>query len=327
VPLISSRYRAPYYLRNGHLATVLPSVFRKVGGVSYTPHRLELSDGDFLDLGLLLGGNSRCLVISHGLEGSADRHYVMGMAQYFYARGWDVVAWNCRSCSGEMNRLPRFYHHGATEDLADVVDYVLQTDRYRQVALSGFSMGGSLSLKYLGERGGDVPLEVVGSVVFSVPCHLKSSVEELAKRKNGFYRKRFLNKLRKKVEAKAAMFPGVISAEDFDAIRYFPEFDNRYTAPLHGFADADDFYASASALRYMPAIQRPVLLVNALNDPFLPPVCYPKELAKDHPHIYLETPRYGGHVGFSLTGIQDSWMEVRAMEFLEEIGGKSEAIK
>jgi uncharacterized protein len=318
VPLVTSSYRPPLFLKNGHLATILPSIFRKVTEVAYERERLELADGDFLDLEWLQGEGKGCIILSHGLEGSADRHYVKGMAKYFHAKGWDVVAWNCRSCSGEMNRLPRFYHHGATEDLGAVVEAVISRGVYEKIVLGGFSMGGSLSLKYLGEHGPAAPSEIKAAVVFSVPCDLGASVEELAKRKNAFYRKRFLKKLERKIHAKSRMFPSVISAEGFETIRFFPEFDNRYTAPLHGFANSDDFYAKASALRYMAEIDRPTLVVNALNDPFLPQACYPLELAESHRQVYLETPRYGGHVGFSKQGIRDSWMEERAWEFVAE---------
>jgi uncharacterized protein len=315
MPLIQSRYTGPpFYLFNGHLETVIPSMFRKVEG-SYERERLELVDGDFLDLDWMRSGSKKLVVISHGLEGNSERHYSKGMAQYFYQRGWDALAWNCRGCSGEMNRLPRFYHHGATEDIAAVIAHSISKD-YEHIVLVGFSMGGSMSLKYLGERKNSVSQVIKSAVVFSVPCHLGASANELDKPNKKFYLNRFLKKLEKKIRAKAIKFPDVISAEGFEQIKTFRAFDNRYTAPLHGFENADDFYARASSGPHIPNIQLPTLIVNALNDPFLPEACFPYEVAKDHNYVYLETPPYGGHVGFSLSTQEINWMEVRAFEFI-----------
>jgi len=313
MPLIpSSTYRAPFYLFNGHVETIIPSIFRQLPGI-YNRERIDLPDGDFLDLDWLAARHNKLVIISHGLEGNSERHYAKGMATYFHRHGWDAVAWNCRGCSGEMNRLPRFYHHGATEDLAAVVDHVIQK-KYSHIVLVGFSMGGSMTLKYLGERK-DIHPAIKSATVFSVPCDLGSSARELDKPNKKFYLNRFLKKLEKKIRAKAELFPDIISSKDFHLIKSFREFDNRYTAPLHGFTDADDFYNRASSKPYIASIQIPTLIVNALNDPFLPEACYPVEIAKAHEYVHLETPTRGGHVGFSLGKIEN-WMEVRAFDFL-----------
>ena len=318
MPLISSSYPTPpLYLFNGHLETIVPSMFRKVEG-SYVRERLELTDGDFLDLDWMQGHSNKLIIISHGLEGSSERHYSKGAAHYFYERGWDALAWNCRGCSGEMNRLPRFYHHGATEDLAAVIDHAVQK-KYSHIALVGFSMGGSMSLKYLGERKGQFPAEIKATVAFSVPCDLGDSARELDKPNKKFYLNRFLKKLEKKIRSKSTRYPELISVEGIEKINSFRMFDNRYTAPLHGFADADDFYQKASSRQYLSTIQIPTLIVNALNDPFLPESCYPFDIARTHEHLHLETPERGGHVGFSLAGKKESWMEVRAYEFINAI--------
>jgi uncharacterized protein len=322
MPLIQSRYTGPpFYLFNGHLETVIPSMFRKVEG-SYERERMELVDGDFLDLDWMRSGSKKLVVISHGLEGNSERHYSKGMAQYFYQRGWDALAWNCRGCSGEMNRLPRFYHHGATEDIAAVIAHSISKE-YEHIVLVGFSMGGSMSLKYLGERKNSVSQVIKSAVVFSVPCHLGASANELDKPNKKFYLNRFLKKLEKKIRAKAIKFPDVISAEGFEQIKTFRAFDNRYTAPLHGFENADDFYARASSGPHIPHIQIPTLIVNALNDPFLPEACYPYEVARTHTYVHLETPDRGGHVGFSLSTGNSNWMEIRAYEFVNTLSLKS----
>jgi uncharacterized protein len=318
MPLIPSSYKTPpYFLFNSHAETIIPSIFRKVVG-DYERERLELVDGDFIDIDWMRSNNKKLVIISHGLEGSSERHYSKGMAKYFYDRDWDALAWNCRGCSGVMNRLPRFYHHGATEDIAAVIDHAIQL-KYEHITLVGFSMGGSMSLKYVGERRGMLPTQVRSAVTFSVPCDLKSSATELDKPSKKFYLNRFLKKLEKKIRAKSALFPEQISTAGLEKIKTFREFDNKYTAPLHGFADADDFYAKASSGPYIHSIEIPTLIVNALNDPFLPDECYPVEIAKNHLNVYLETPSRGGHVGFSLYGTSESWMERRAYEFAERL--------
>jgi uncharacterized protein len=289
-------------------------MFRKIEG-EYKRERLELTDGDFLDLDWMKGDSAKLVIISHGLEGNSERHYSKGVAHYFYQRGWDALAWNCRGCSGEMNRLPRFYHHGATEDMASVVDHAIK-NKYSEIAMVGFSMGGSMTLKYLGERKDNLGPEIKSAVAFSVPCDLGASARELDKPNKRFYLNRFLKKLENKIRAKSIKFPNLISTEGIGQIKTFREFDNRYTAPLHGFTDADDFYIKASSGPYISSIQIPTLIANALNDPFLPAACYPFDIAKNHSHVHLETPERGGHVGFSLAGMTESWMEVRAFEFI-----------
>jgi predicted alpha/beta-fold hydrolase len=319
MPLIasSSYKKPPFYLFNPHLETIVPSALRKVALPAYKRERIGTRDNDFLDLDWLKKGSKQLVVISHGLEGNSTRPYVKGMARVFSEQGWDVLAWNCRSCSGEMNKAPRMYHHGDSDDLHTVVEHAIATGAYEKVVLIGFSMGGSISLKYLGEYCGQLPEVVSKAVVFSVPCDLGGSARELSKKGNGFYRKRFLKKLGRRLEAKAAQMPELLSLEGIEKIRHFSEFDNRFTAPIHGFKDADDFYYQASANTHLPKIKTPTLIVNAKNDPMLPQSCYPIALAKEHPYIYLEMPEFGGHVGFSLAWKSRNWAEQRALQFIE----------
>jgi uncharacterized protein len=318
MPLVPSRYQAPFYLFNSHLETIVPSVFRKIKNTNYSRERLELADGDFLDLDWITNRHDKLVIISHGLEGNSERHYCKGMANYFSTHHWDALAWNCRSCSGEMNRLPRFYHHGDALDLKTVIDHAVAKN-YKTIALVGFSMGGSMTLRYLGEFANQVPVAVKAAVTFSVPCDLVSSVIELNKPSGSFYRQRFLDKLEKKIKAKSQMFPDLIRYSGFNEIKTFEAFDNLYTAPLHGFKDAHDFYVRASCQSYLPFIKVPALIMNAANDPFLTGPCYPKELARDHSFVHLEIPQRGGHVGFSLANSIINGMEVRALEFAEQV--------
>ncbi|MEQ8924772.1 MAG: alpha/beta fold hydrolase [Fulvivirga sp.] len=317
MPLVKSSYKPPFWMRNGHIATIIPSTFRKVEGVQYSRERIDTPDDDFLDLDWINNGNDSLVIISHGLEGSSNRPYMLGMAKYMSENKLDVLAWNCRSCSGEINRQARFYHHGATEDLETVIDHVLKTSDYQSIVLVGFSMGGSLTIKYLGESDSR-PDVVKAGIAFSIPVSLKSSVDQLTNSKTGFYKRRFLRKLEEKVKLKAETYPGLVEYNGFDDIKEFEDFDNKYTAPIHGFKDAHDFYKRASAGNFLPQVSVPLLICNAVNDPFLGEPCYPYDLCERTENLYLETPKYGGHVGFQLPKGVYNYMEKRALKFVKE---------
>ncbi len=318
MPLIqqSSYPRPPFYQFNGHLQTVLPAILRRVE-TPYERERIILLDGDFLDLDWVDKGRRRLAILTHGLEGNSDRHYMKGMANLFAARGWDVLAWNCRTCSGEMNEQLRMYNHGDTDDISEVIRHALRTKDYEEIVLAGFSMGGSILMKYLGVAGKEAPAPVTKGIAFSAPCDLKASVQALEQPGNGFYRRRFLNSLRPKIEAKAEKYPEVVDISKFGEISEWRDFDDFFSAPINGYRDAEDFYQQASAKHFMGGTDRPILLVNAVNDPILPRACSPVALCEKHPLIFLEMPKRGGHVGFSLAGKPYAWSEYRAMEFAE----------
>ena len=304
-------YRPPAWLRSGHLQTVLPSLFRRVDGVAYHRERLELADGDFLDLDWTGPASDRVAVVAHGLEGSADRAYVRGMARELSRRGWRVCAWNLRGCSGEPNRLLRAYHSGATEDLDAVVAHVLR--EHAAVAVVGFSLGGNLTLRWLGEHGGAADRRVVAGVGVSVPVDLASSSETMDAWSRRVYMLRFLRSLREKLAEKAERFPEAPDPALAARMVSFREFDGHFTAPVHGFESADDYWARASALPVLAHIRVPTLLASALDDPFLAPTCYPYDVARANPHLTLATPAWGGHVGF---------IQRRAPFWSEEVAGR-----
>lgn len=316
MPLVpSSSYRPPAGFGNPHLQTIWASKLRRVDGPVFVRERIETPDGDFLDLDRVPAGASRAAVISHGLEGSTGRAYVRGMARALASRGWDVVAWNLRGCSGEANRLARSYHSGDTADLDTVVQHVLP--KYARLALVGFSLGGNLTLKYLGEAERDPRL--AAAVAFSVPVDLAASSAALARWTNAHYMAYFLRSLRAKVLEKAERFPDEVDASRLRGVRSFRRFDEAFTAPMHGFAGAEDYWARASSRPFLPHIRVPTLLVNAADDPFLAPACYPREEAAASGALRLEIPAHGGHVGFVTRGASgDYWSEGRAGEFLEE---------
>ncbi|MFO1519013.1 MAG: alpha/beta fold hydrolase [bacterium] len=320
MPVIkNSQYRPPLLFSNGHLQTIYANVLRRLKGVSYRRERIDTPDGDFLDLDWSIDGSKRLAILSHGLGGNSYRPYILGMAQILRQNRWDVLAWNFRGCGGEPNLTPFMTHSGATEDLETVLRHAASKKNYREIVLIGFSLGGNLTLKYLGERGKKINSLLKKAVVFSVPSHLESTAWQLAKLSNVVYMKRFLLQLRQYVREKKKILPDFIGDEGFDTIRTFKDFDDRYVAPFHGFKNAEDYWKKSSADLVLGGIQVPTLMVNARNDPFLTPQCFPEKKAKKNPYLFLETPDSGGHVGFvRFGGKGEYWSESRAMAFLEE---------
>lgn len=282
---------------------------------------LATPDDDELHLDWYRQGNDRLAIVSHGLEGHSQRPYVLGLARALLREGWDVLAWNFRSCGGVMNRQPRFYHSGATGDLELVVNRAL-ADRYQALFLSGFSMGGNLTLLYLAEQGERVDSRICGAVGYSVPCDLAGSADMLALPSRKIYMQRFLRDLKAKMEKKAERFPDLIDVSGFDDIQRFHEFDDRYTAPLHGFESAREYWARCSALGRLRDIRVPALMVNASDDPFLSPACFPESRRQLGQYVRLEAPRWGGHVGFVEHARDGSyWSERRALAFVQGVAG------
>jgi predicted alpha/beta-fold hydrolase len=230
--------------------------------------------------------------------------------------GWNVLAWNYRGCSGEMNRLPRLYHSGATADLAIVVAHAAR--RFSHLALVGFSLGGNLVLKYLGEAR---PHRAVAcAVALSPPVNLAASTAVLDKRRaNRIYLRRLIASLVRKVQAKARCFPERIDASQAKGIHGFEDFDGRFTAPVHGFRDAADYWTKCSSRQFLPAITVPTLVLSAQDDPFLTLECFPFAEAEASTGLFLEAPERGGHLGFfDSLSCDQTWAERRVVEFLAE---------
>lgn len=315
MPLTSeSSYRRPNWLFSGHLETIYPALFRKVELQKPTRERIETPDGDFLDLDWYREANPRLVIISHGLEGNSTRPYMLGMAKEFILNGFDVLTWNFRGCSEEMNRNLIFYHSGATYDLDTVVTHAQES--YQEIYLVGFSLGGNLSLKYLGEKKSTNP-KLKKGVAISVPLDLARSCDKISSGENIIYSKRFLKTLKEKVIRKSLAFPGEIPVGLLRKIKTLRDFDNYFTGPLHGFADAAEYYEVNSSLYFLDQIEVPTLVLNAQNDPFLSESCFPVRLAKKLELIHFEFPKFGGHVGFSgPLGEKSYFSEQRAVEFI-----------
>ncbi len=282
-----------------------------------------MADGDFVDLDWLEGQpEAPLVVVLHGLEGSVRSHYVVGLLGEAAARGWRGVVLNFRSCSGELNRLPRFYHSGETSDLDAVIVRLLEREPELRIGIVGVSLGGNVLLKWLGEREQDAPKQVVGAAAISVPFDLGASARALGR---GFprvvYTKQFLRTMKDKVAAKAERFPGFVDVAAARRARTFAEYDRAVTAPLNGFADEVDYWTRASSGPYLARIRRPALLISALDDPLVPAESLPDPRALPD-GVIAEFVDRGGHVGF-VEGRWPwrvrSWAERRAMEFLVEV--------
>jgi predicted alpha/beta-fold hydrolase len=322
MPLLPcSSYAAPIWLPGGHAQTIFPSLLRSLPELSFNRAFIPTPDGDRIALDMLPAGEKQgksVVILSHGLEGSSKRKYMRGMCRIFAAQGWDCAARNFHGCGGEPNLTPGLYHSGQTEDLHTTVLYCLELG-YERIALVGFSMGGNQVLKYLGEEPDRVPGRVAAAAVFSVTCHLPGAARVLDQPGNAVYMRYFLRTLRKKVRQKHALYPELYPLDGLEAIRTFAEFDGRYTAPIHGFASARDYWEKAASLPHLPRIAVPALLVNARNDPFLSKDCYPVHTARQSRFLFLEMPDNGGHVGFtSRLGETVYWSETRAVEFFRQ---------
>jgi uncharacterized protein len=316
-------YQAPFWLPDGHSQTIFPSVFRKVIGVNYVRERINTPDGDFLDVdfsekhSFIHSGYAprphSLIVLSHGLEGNTSRQYITGIVKNFNTHGFDCLAWNFRSCSGEINQTKRFYHSGATDDLETIIKHSLSKG-YDKIYLIGFSLGGNLTLKYLGEKGQNLYPEIQKAVTFSVPLHLSSSSKKIG----WLYTKRFNKSLTKKILEKSQRFPEFqIDTSNIAKIKTLKDFDDAYTSQLHGFIDAEDYYERNSSLYFLDKINIPTLIINAQNDPFLSKECFPFEKIKTMEKIYFQAPEMGGHCGFYPVDYRGVlWSEKRALEWV-----------
>ena len=243
--------------------------------------------------------------------------FLTRQAKVLIQGGWDVAGMNHRGCSGEENRLYLSYNSGRTQDLSELIDHILTLKQYTKIALVGFSLGGNLLLKYLGEPR-EISHKIVAGIAISAPIDLQSSLDSLMRKRNKPYTLVFLKDLRNKYKRKMKLFPGVMSKEKLRKVKTLLDFDNTYTAPAHGFESAAQYYQKSSAKAFLPNIKKPVLILNAANDSFLAPECYPFELAKQHENIYLEVPSTGGHVGFHVTNTE-YYSEQRVLDFLKSL--------
>lgn len=310
-------YKPSLFFLGSHVETLYPYLFRNIPDVDYNRERIELPDDDFVDLDWIQSGKQRLIVLCHGLEGSSQSQYMKGMAKAAVARGFDVLSINFRSCSGEMNRQLRLYHHGEISDLKFIINQVISNRNYSKSFLCGFSLGGNVILKYLGTLGSEVPSFIKGAVAISVPCDLASSSDALDQWYNYLYTRRFMHSLKPKFQHKSERFPEFVDIQGYDQVRTWQQFDNKFTTQVTGFKNAEEYYAQGSANNFIAGIRIPTLIINALNDPFLVRPSYPVDLCEAHDDVYLEMPKYGGHVGFWFPWYEFAYTEKRALDFFD----------
>lgn len=297
MPLLNSEdYQPPWYLKNGHTHTVYPVMFKRKLHLPLTRERIYTEDDDFLDIDWYRSkqGNKKLAILSHGLEGHSRRPYMQGLAKALGEQGYDVILWNFRGCSGPLNKTHKAYHAGATYDLHTVVSHGLEKQNYREFLVAGFSLGGNMTLKYLA----DYPdKRLKQGIALSVPVDLIDSSYQIEKTENIIYQKRFTSELVDKLKMKQKTHRQLNSI-DAAKIQSIRQFDDVYTAPVHGFKNALDYYYKNSSTYFLEKVKIPVLIINALDDPLLGNGCYPYYLANQKSNIYLMTPQYGGHNAF-----------------------------
>ena len=267
------RYRPAWWLPNRHLQTLWGRLIRRLPRVPTRRERWDTPDGDQLDVVRLEGqsADGPRLIILHGLEGTERSHYARGTLAAAAQRGWGADLMLFRSCGGTLNRTRRLYHSGETSDLALVAERVAVEYPRSPLLFAGFSLGGNVLLKWLGERGRALPPQAVAAGAVSVPFDLSRGARHLHHGFARVYEASFVRSLKRKTYGKLTLFPDLVDPATVAGARSIYAFDDGVTAPVHGFADADDYYTRSSALRYLPTIQLPTLLLSAVDDPFLPP--------------------------------------------------------
>lgn len=324
--MTDGKYRPAWWLPGRHLQTIWGKFVPRAGGGATHVERWDTPDDDFLDVCRLdppvAAPRTRPrLVLLHGLEGSPGSHYVRSFLAEATRRGWaaDVIVF--RSCGSELNRAKRFYHSGETSDVDFVVRSLADNEPDRPIVLAGVSLGGNVLLKWLGERSGELPPQVVAGAAISVPFDLERGARYIDQGFARVYQARFLKTLRRKAQAKLLRYPGIVDPAAVERARSLYEFDDCVTAPIHGFRDAHDYYTRSSAIRWIDKIRTPTLLLSARDDPFIPPEVLDEvaRIADANPFLTAEFVERGGHVGF-VSG-RFPWKPIyfaerRSMEFL-----------
>lgn len=312
----NSEYRCKTIYKNGHISTIYCGAFTKTRPPNYQRMKLTTPDGDFLLIDYQLKSAKKAVILCHGLEGNSKSHYNNTCAEYFLKNGFSIFAWNNRSCGGEMNLLPKLYHHGSFEDLEFVVGSVAKWG-FEEIYLIGFSLGGAQILNYLGHR--VIPGCVKGAVAVSTPIELKSAGEKIDHGFSRLYSRLLVHKLKKKILLKAKWFPGLIDIGKAKHIRSFNDIACYFLLPVHRFINLEDYFLKASPGPALAGIQTPVLILNALDDPIIGKDAYPIAFAEKSKFVYLEIPPHGGHCAFPLPGAVSGYAEKRALDFFKEI--------
>lgn len=320
MPILTSDFSPSLPFRNGHFNTMYRPLFMKEMS-HYTRKRITTWDHDFIDLDFSKVNSSTLAVLIHGLEGSSESKYMISTTNELNGKGIDTVAFNLRGCSGEDNLLLGTYHSGKTEDVDFVINFLLNNYNYENIIIIGFSLGGNLTLKYMGEYADNLSPKIKGAIATSVPVDIASSEREMDKLKNKLYIEEFLKTIRLKVLEKSHKFPDFkLDKEKLFKANRFKHLEYLYTVPVFGFDSPEDYWKKASSKPYLSKIKQPTLLINAKDDSFLPKECFPYEEADASRNFFLEVSKYGGHVGFisSFKPYESRWLEQRISRFIRE---------
>ncbi|MEE9492391.1 MAG: hydrolase [Gammaproteobacteria bacterium] len=314
--IIKSKFKPAWWLASPHAQTIYPSLFRKTRLPALQRKRLELPDGDFVDLDWTPDTSGPLVLILHGLEGNIQSHYAAGVLSTLYKASMTIVFMHFRGCSGEPNRLTRSYHSGETSDLKFVVRTLRNDYPTREISIIGFSLGGNVLLKWLGEQA--VNANIQRAVAISVPFELSTAADVLEQGASRLYQRYLLNRLLRSVQTKMKIMDLPIDAQDLRKLTTLRAFDNTVTAPLNGFSSAEDYYSQCSSRQFLTHIRTPTLIIHAEDDPFMNTSVIPKnsELSES---VTLEISKHGGHVGFiSSHKLPDPiyWLDLRIRQFL-----------
>lgn len=289
----------PFWLLNAHVQTVGARYVRRLRTPSTQLERLRTPDNDFLRIHTIEGEAGKPIVLMlHGLEGSLESTYMLGLIREIRKLGWTTVVMEHRSCGGEMNRAKRLYHSGETSDLAFVVETLIRRRPEARIYVTGYSLGGNQTAKWLGEGGDAIPEAVRAVAVVSAPFDLVESGKYMDSGVRLLYVRHFLRMLIPKAVEKEQQYPGCVNIDAVNMSRTFREFDTHGTAALHGFRDSHDYYSKVGCGQFLHGIRRPTLLLSAADDPFNPESTLPREVADASPYLHPQFSSYGGHVGF-----------------------------
>lgn len=318
MPLLENSYHPSPLLKNGFINTVYRT-FTSNGTITYDRTRITTLDNDFLDIDFVHQKTNTLVIILHGLEGSSQSTYVKDAVNYLKSQKIAIAALNFRSCSGEDNLKFQSYHSGKTDDLDTTIQYISDNHNYQNLCLLGFSMGGNMVLKYVGETE-QLNSKIKVAMAVSVPCDLVGSSIELSKKRNYIFMQRFLRSLKKKTFQKMAKHPtNNIQINAVKHAKNFFDFDGAVTAPIFGYKSAQDYWKQNSCKPFLNSIKIPTLLINAMDDSFLSKSCHPFEIAATNKYFSFMPTKFGGHVGFNhpFIGKSEQWLEKKLLQFLK----------
>jgi len=314
---MSRGFRPHPLLAGAHAQTLFPFFWRRHRRPAWQPERLELPDGDFVDLCHLGDGDGPRVCLFHGLEGCVDSHYIGGLARRLARAGLRVTFMHFRGCSGVPNRLARAYHSGDTGDIAGLVGVLKQREPGTPLGAVGFSLGANATLRYLAERGDEAAF--AAAVAVSPPMRLAVAASRIDRGFSRLYQAYLLDRMKRSTRARAQRLDGLpVDLDRMEASRSFRAFDDCVTAPLHGFRDVDDYYSRSSAAAWLARVRTPALVLHARDDPFLGPDGVP-DPAGLPANVTFEVSGRGGHVGFigmDRWGLPRRWLEQRIPDWL-----------